>query len=176
MAVGVAQQRGGVGGVQDQARVALAQRPRPGREARELLAEEVVAALVGGGEVRHRAHELARGALAAAASRHARRLLGVARAQAPHPGVELDVHAPAAARGHRVDERLAPGDDVGARALSAASSSSGLSAPRTSSGPSTPAARSCCRLVGGRHREPRGAAGQRGAGGGAAPRGRSRRP
>ena len=64
--------------------------------------------------MRHRAHELdAR--LGGGRLRHARRLVRVARAQPPHAGVELDVHAPAAARGHRGDERLAPGDDVGAR-------------------------------------------------------------
>ena len=117
--------------------------------------------------MRHRADELDR-RLAAAASRHARRLLAVARAQAPHPGVELDVHAPASARRHRVDERLAPRDDVGARGQRGVE----LLGAQRAEDEQRPvdAVRAQLRgLVRGGHREPGGAAGQRRAGGGQRP-------
>ena len=162
VAVDVAQQRGGVRGVQDQARVALAQRGSPCGEALELLAEEVVAELVGGGEVGHRGHQLdAR--LRGGRLRHARGLLRVTRPQPSHPGVELDVHAPAPARGHRGDELLAPRDDVGARRQCAVEL---LGAQRTEDEQRrVDAVRAQLRgLVGRRHRQPRGAAGQGGVG------------
>ena len=110
----VAQRAGAVGRVDDERRVRLAQRPDPCGEARELLVHERVAAVVGGREVRHRAGE-AHAGRACGQLGHGGRLGGVARAEAAHPGVELDVHGAAPARRDGRDEALVPRDDVGAR-------------------------------------------------------------
>ena len=101
--VGAAQRGGGVRGVDERVWMAL----DPAAEGRELLVDERLVVLVGGGEVRHQAHEPVAGRLGDPGG-----LVGVARAEPPHPGVELDVHAGAGAE--LGDERLAPGDDVGA--------------------------------------------------------------
>ena len=74
------------------------------------------------------------------------------------------MHAPAAARGHRGDERLAPGDDVGARRQRGVELLGAQRAEdeqrRVDAGGAQLRG-----LVGGRHREPSGAAGQRRVGG-----------
>ena len=120
--------------------MALAQRPRPGREARELLAEELSP----------RSSAVAKCVMAPTSCtparrggrlRDPRRLLGVARAQAPHPVSSLTCTRPPPRAATAVDERLAPRHDVGAGRQRGVELL-GLSAPSTSSGPSTPAARS----------------------------------
>ena len=174
--VGPAQRGRRVGGVDE--RAGMSCDPRP--ERRELGVDERLVVLVGGGEVRHQPHEAVAGGLG-----DARGLLRVARAQPPHAGVELDVHArPGAELG---DERLPPGHDVGARRgrdreLGIRQRAHHQQRPRD------PAGAQLRGLAGGRHRQPRRPAGVRGAGGGhcavpvavglddrAQPRGRDRR-
>ena len=88
-------------------------RARPAGEGIELAGEEtVVVEFIGRGEVRHRCHRLdPRRRLRR--RQHPRRLLDVARAKAPHAGVELGVDASSAGRRHGLHVLLAPNDDVG---------------------------------------------------------------
>jgi hypothetical protein len=159
----VAQDGGGVRGVQHETRAAPAQRQRPCLEALELLTEERVTRLVGGGEVRHRARELD-----AVGGRHglghARGLCGVARPQAPHAGIELDVHAPAAAGRHGGHELLAPGDDIGSGGERRVELVGAHCAHDEQSGVD-PGSAQRRRLAGGGHRQPRSTAGERRPGG-----------
>src|SRR5204862_271770 len=105
----------------------------------QLVAQERVAHLVGGGEVGHDARELE--PVGVVDRRDGTPgLVDVAGAQAAHAGVELDVHAQPPA-GERRDEALVPGGDVGrggdaksrAHAASGATYASG-SAPVTQAG------------------------------------------
>jgi hypothetical protein len=95
-------------------RVALAQRRGPRGEARELLAEERVAALVGGGEVGHRGDQLD-GRLGGRRLHHACGLLRVARPSRPMPVSSLTCTRPPPRAATAATKCLAPCDDVGAR-------------------------------------------------------------
>ena len=164
----VAQRRGGVGGVQQQRRggARAAARPRRG-SARAARRRSVAGRRRRWRSASSRPRARARGAAATAAATRVG-LVGVARAEPAHAGVELDVHARRAPRrGQRGDEALAPGDDVGAGARARRRAPRRVSAPITSSGAvdrRPRAARAASR--GGRDGQPRRAAGQRRARGG----------
>ena len=107
---GLAQRRRAVGGVQDEVAAPPLVGQRPGAEALELLGEECVAGLVGGGEVGHET-----GQALARRRGDGVGLRGIARAEPAHAGVQLDVHARRAVAQHLAQPRLAPGDDVRTR-------------------------------------------------------------
>ena len=129
---------------------------RPGAKALELLVEERVAALVGGGEVRHQPRRAASPARARATRVASRR---VARAQPAHAGVELDVHARASRRG-----RARRANSSRQATTSASAAERDRRAPRRSSAPMTSigavdaGGAQRARLLRRRHREPRRAA------------------
>ena len=110
----VAQHRGAVGGVDQHARVALGDPRRPAREGRQLSREEAfVIELVGRREMGHRPGQLDTGHLGGQPG-DLGGLLGVARPQAPHARVELDVDPSPARGGDGLQVGLVPDDHIAA--------------------------------------------------------------
>ena len=122
------------------------------RKRLELRGEEVVAGLVGGGEVGHQPDHVRR-----RARQPQRQLRGPWCRAGP---CRCRASRARAARGLRATS-LGPGDHVGVARPRPRRSSAPVSAPITRIGASMPVARAARRLVGRGDRQPRGAAGQR---------------
>ena len=136
--------------------------PAHSAKARQLLAEEGVAALVGGREVRHQPGELdarSRGD----ARRRASPRRGRACRGAPCRVSSLTWTRPPPSAATRSHEARPPGDDVGLAPRARPRSSSSLSAPITSSAPVDPGGAQRARLLRRRDGEPRRPAVLRGA-------------
>ncbi len=110
----VAQHSSAVGRVHQQLRLFGLDGGSPALEGPQLACEEArVAEIVSGGEMGHHARQLDPGTLPRGA-RHARCLRRVARTEAAHARIELDVDAPAARVGDRLQVALIPHHHVGA--------------------------------------------------------------
>src|ERR1700728_3567221 len=107
----LAQGCGAVGSVHDNLWMSCLDLSGPLRERVQLALEKRIVLVVGGREVRHNTGQLDTHG-GHRRLHHTRGLLGIARTEAPHAAVELDVHAPATGLGDRAHRLLAPHDNI----------------------------------------------------------------